>query len=635
MNLLAIFCVLISGLRAALSSEAAYPEDRSLPFYSYDDYESCKNPALYCIVKVVTGVQDAGTVSISTRILANEQPNIRAWGVCIPKCRKELAVLNRYERRRLNVQTVNVTDKTEKLAKQCVGNRLHKQYSILGYVHVEYCESRDDSASKTTDWLGWLFIGICVASAVLTVYATVKHKPGQPHIAKGTSLMQAFSFKRNWATFLHLPDDKTFQDFQYLEGIRVFTCVAIIFVHIMYELLMLPVSNPEVLLQDSRSIWGRLGNILSPLPVQVFFTISGLLLAVNFLKNVPQRTRALWSFLAMKMVNRLIRLLPAYALWMLFTASWNGTLSHGPVAYFTLKAHTFACRKAWWANFLFFNNSRWMNYLCMEHAWYLGADMQMFFLALWLLTLVHSFPRSVWRCFIIASIVAILFPVTFAYLNALDPVFAFQLEEVLNGSYQYAWIRKLYMPSYTNLTTYLAGIVAGYSYVSIIYHNQDYRDTKTYKVIRCLSVFLLLSTPLASLMWFYVDYDSTSIWPALFNGFGKSYVPLFMAVCFIEGIGRPAGLVRSFLGRPIFVVLGKLCYAVYIVQYSVVKFLFSRDDPNWPVDYGTSITRVLPATLISFGLALMIYLYVELPVGVYLKAKLMRSKKRSRVSIRN
>ncbi|XP_062709356.1 regulator of hypoxia-inducible factor 1 isoform X2 [Aedes albopictus] len=598
------------------------------PIYKYDNYEMCKamyDPgATFCIAKVNLGYNP-----VSNQVAVKSQPNLLIWSVCVQDCEQEMLSLSQCERLQFNYTKVKTTEASlgelthglENLITSCIANRLHRQHNASGSVHVEYCETTD----VISHWVELLFLSTCAGIIGLTVYSSLMKDRENSEDSTQGELVQAFSIQRSWKNFWHLPTSKTHQDFRYIEGVRVLTCLTIVFMHTRYEPLMLPTSDPEGL---QLSVLGRLGNIMTPTVVQVFFTMSGLLMAVNFLPEANRQSNFEWRFLKNKVINRLIRFLPVYVLWMLFTASVYGKLSSGPMAYHTLKAHSLPCRNHWWTNVLFVNNLPILDDFCMIHAWYLGADMQMFVAALGLLTLMWWFPNAVHRILAIATLGTVIILISVSYHYALDPIFRFGLNQILSGLMMFRWLRLLYMPGYTNLGSYLSGIIAGYAYVSITNGGYDFRDTKIYKIIRALSTSLAIAVPLTSLAFINVSYDlQPSIWMALATVIARSYVPFFVSVRFIEEIARPAGRLRTLLSKSAFCFLGKLCYIVYIVHYSIIKILYSRDDPNGTVDDVRNIERFVVATVMSFAVAFVIYLLVEQPMGMFLKAKLIRIRK--------
>lgn len=624
-------CVVLVSKLALLISVAALAEKTfDPPIYKYDNYEICKakynQEATFCITKIHLDSEDGGNCSIPSAISPDNHPNILSWSVCVQDCKHELMSLTPRERVQLNYRH-DETDESNQgdlkhrygnLTKACLVNRLQYHFNKTGTIEVQYCESNEE---QTSDWVAMLFLGICITSIVLTGYATLTNRTAESLNSTEPGLVEAFAIQRSWRTFLDIPTTKTYQDFRYIEGVRVVVCLIIVFMHTWYEVIMLPTSNPEKLLEIS--LFGKFINIMSPTYVQIFLTISGLLVAVYFLPEAGKEESFRWSFLRNKLLKRLIRLMPTYVLWMLFTASLYGTMNNGPMAYHTLKMHSQPCREFWWTNLIFTNNFPIRDSFCMIHTWYLGADMQVFVAALGFLTLMWRFPDAFPKMVAIVSLSAVSILVFISHAYALDPIFRLGLGDMLYGIPLFRWMLVLYIPGYTNIWSYLCGITAGHMYVTISNGGPDLRDTTLYKIIRFLSSSLVVAVIATSFVVYNSPYDRSSIWTALMNAVTRIYIPLFVSVCFVEGIARPAGSIRSLFNKPVFSYLGKLCYIVFIVHYSVIKVLYCRDDPNGTVDYATNIVRFGITTVVSFALAFLIFLFIEQPLVAFLRGKLV------------
>jgi peptidoglycan/LPS O-acetylase OafA/YrhL len=81
------------------------------------------------------------------------------------------------------------------------------------------------------------------------------------------------------------------------------------------------------------------------------------------------------------LVHRYLRLTPAYAAVVLFTAGLSGHMGDGPM-WFGYWENVASCRDWWWTNLLYINNivpfKRNMYRECDAWTWYLATDMQFF-----------------------------------------------------------------------------------------------------------------------------------------------------------------------------------------------------------------------------------------------------------------
>lgn len=100
-------------------------------------------------------------------------------------------------------------------------------------------------------------------------------------------------------------------------------------------------------------------SLFTPNLVQSFFTMGGLLMAVNLLDSLaknPDRIRSWGKVLWDKVVNRLKRILPVYLFVMLVTATLYRRIQLGPLYDRIVGIEASNCRNNWWVNLLFLNN---------------------------------------------------------------------------------------------------------------------------------------------------------------------------------------------------------------------------------------------------------------------------------------
>lgn len=115
---------------------------------------------------------------------------------------------------------------------------------------------------------------------------------------------------------------------------------------------------------------------LMPFQVDVFFAISGLLVAVQFVKvtnGKPFAGKMFW----LGLVNRYLRSLPVYLVVLLHSVSVYDLLE-SPSAYRIVATPRTMCRAKWWINLLFINNYYQPEEQCLIQTWYLAADFQLF-----------------------------------------------------------------------------------------------------------------------------------------------------------------------------------------------------------------------------------------------------------------
>jgi peptidoglycan/LPS O-acetylase OafA/YrhL len=131
--------------------------------------------------------------------------------------------------------------------------------------------------------------------------------------------------------------------------------------------------------------------------VDTFFWLSGLLMALLFLKELQGRKGRL-SGLQWFMVyfHRFWRILPIYMFVLFMTWAYSRYIGDGPI-FWTVDDMNNDCKRYWWANLLFINNfvPDWKSEGCLGWAWYLANDMQFYVISPPFLFLYYKLHRAV------------------------------------------------------------------------------------------------------------------------------------------------------------------------------------------------------------------------------------------------
>lgn len=90
--------------------------------------------------------------------------------------------------------------------------------------------------------------------------------------------------------------------------------------------------------------------------VQTFFSISGMLLTINFLEHTRKNPHFEARYWLDRLRARLYRIVPAYAFILLLEVSITRRFMVGPLAQQMIGESQTQCRKWWWNNLLFVNN---------------------------------------------------------------------------------------------------------------------------------------------------------------------------------------------------------------------------------------------------------------------------------------
>ncbi|CAM9647492.1 unnamed protein product, partial [Heterosigma akashiwo] len=199
--------------------------------------------------------------------------------------------------------------------------------------------------------------------------------------------------------------------FRALDGVRVLSMLWVILGHtIVFQLLGPGFSNLyDILPIDGHGFFSRFSAMVLPsaeFSVDTFFWLSGFFLVLVTLQKLDERERSMskrsttqqsaikWAgmraWAPLVYLQRWLRLTPPYLFVIFFSTFILPLAGHGPF-WESIKFDTQACPKIWWKNALYINNLHKLEDgpgdTCYGVGWYLGADFQMFVVALPLLAL--------------------------------------------------------------------------------------------------------------------------------------------------------------------------------------------------------------------------------------------------------
>ncbi|KAH1014290.1 hypothetical protein HUJ04_003149 [Dendroctonus ponderosae] len=229
------------------------------------------------------------------------------------------------------------------------------------------------------------FFGTFVCLMVLsTLYDIVKEtRKESPH-----QLLMAFSMHSNVRKLFRIT--KNSGEFACLNGIRVLSMMWVMFCHVFFTTLYGPLSNTmdlyKFLTDDIKSL--IIAN--APFSVDSFLVVTGLLVVYNFMKSQHQGKKFnIFTYFR----HRYIRLTPPIIPIMLACMFLLPFFGSGPY-YPELDASIGRpCRRSWWALLLHVQNyAIRLPDVCMQHAWYLNVDWQVYLVSPLFLLLLPKYP---------------------------------------------------------------------------------------------------------------------------------------------------------------------------------------------------------------------------------------------------
>uniref|UniRef100_A0A182MJK4 Acyltransferase 3 domain-containing protein n=1 Tax=Anopheles culicifacies TaxID=139723 RepID=A0A182MJK4_9DIPT len=622
--------LLLAGGVLARSGQHSLP-----PLFLYDDFGHCEAQAsVYCYARTVLRVDQfpadfvVPQIESMDRIVYKHRVQHLELGVCLNECEKELKGLTVEQKESLYQPQIPVNftvaipselfptmqdDKVryETLVNVCINRRLRTRYNVTGYTALEYCRPQaTKQAARPFDLLELLFLAISATFVVALVGASIVDLCG---FNRDNVIVSAFSLRRNWNRLRAEPDSTLHRDLLYIDGLRVLINHLVIVLHNFLIASAVPARN-----------YGDIETILSFAPlrmyissnaflVQIFFTIGGYLLSVNFLRDAEKHPINV-RYIGNKTLNRLVRLLPVYGYFLLFSVSLNVRFDVNMGGYRLFTAENAICRQNWWANLLFVNNFLWPKELCLMHTWYLAADLQLFLMALALLVVIHRWPKSVGAVFLCGVVVSFVVPGYIVHQHRLHPVMPAKLSEVKYIVMYDPWIRRIYLPSYANTGCYLFGVIAGYLYHAIKNNRIQLQRSLLYKAIDACVTPVLVGVIMITSLWYTMDVPKPNLWVSLYSALYRNIIGIFVAVCFVRCIITPPGNIRKVLSSKLLSTLGKLTYSAYVLHDVVIRFILLNQSSDTTVNIPMFILYVYGVTALAFLGGLVVFLTIEQPV---------------------
>jgi peptidoglycan/LPS O-acetylase OafA/YrhL len=398
-------------------------------------------------------------------------------------------------------------------------------------------------------------------------------------------VLAAFSLRRNWRALWTRPRTQL----PAADGLRALSFLWVFLFHVgWFSCLKVSARGFAELLErpSLRLLFcGDLG-------VDVFFTLSGFLIASQLLSELADRgTLKVGRFY----LRRALRLLPAYGtvLWLYCRLGLPGA-------------------DAVWANLLYVNNFLPVDRQCMAWSWSLAVEEQFYFLCPFALILLHRLPAAQRLRFALALLV-VFSAVSYAVVITHHSTLPIILVESIDAPAARRYFDVLYDKTQVRAGALWIGVVAALLrqqpgvMAALVRHPRRARAGLCGAALLVAAVALAPSrspTLIAPPRWLEVLY---------LGGFRYALAAaagyLLLLCCADAGRG-----VARLLGRPALYPLAQLSYGGYLLHPLALIALYNLVPPIEPVRGRALLAYAAAALALSLGGALLLYLLVERPV---------------------
>lgn len=617
--------------------------------YAYDDYDECfdsleSNDPVYCVARSVIKPDNHSELwrfiqDFSSDTYRHFRHDHLDRGLCVERCRRLVSQIDNGTIQQLYTEKFDIdfpyiiSPKTfeavnvyqdrvlyGRLINICENYILRKVYNLTAYTEIEYCTR--PSQEIDVDFLDLTFLVVSMVLICLVITSTwfdsrMNRSKKDDHYfvevpCKKTMLLTSFSLKRNWYRLIGRSKDQLNEDLRFFQTFRFLTFLLVIMGHCADMFAVTPISNT---FDREREYYKpeALAMINGSQIVQTFFQMSGFLLSIHFFTTRARLKEVRWSVVVAVIVYRFIRLTPAYAFVLLLHATWLPKLQDGPLWLRGTQTEKYFCRKNWWTNLLYVNNYVNADEPCLQQAWYLACDYQLFTMGMILVVAVTKFPKLRTHIFSVAMFLAYLIPGLIIYFNAFDGAFINRLQDERFIYWFDRMYQLTYVPFHTNMGCYLGGIVMG-----IIYYKQRknhhegnrawYLQALWYLVVP-VGILCLMSNSI-----FYLNkFEKPAIWMAVFYPVMKHMWIALGAIMVYGIIYEYSKPIKGFLNFSVFVPLGRLTYCAYVCHVFMLKNTFFGTREMGYFSKMSLLSKVLTVLVSSYLMGLVLALLLEFP----------------------
>ncbi|XP_078614290.1 nose resistant to fluoxetine protein 6-like [Branchiostoma floridae x Branchiostoma japonicum] len=335
--------------------------------------------------------------------------------------------------------------------------------------------------------------------------------------------------------------------------------------------------------------------------VDSFFFLSGLLMSYLLIKQLDKsKEKGKSVSYGMLYFHRYWRLTPTYMFVMMLWMWVLPYLFSGPFVPQAPYGLDDNCRDNWWTNLLYVNNVVNPDRMCMDWSWYLANDMQFFVIGV---PLVYMMYR--WQIFGIALQLALLLA---SFVITATITWHYDMIAPLGSNYYY------HRP-YCRIGPYLVGVAVGWLLVKI---KRKRTKSITMRLLMTIGWLVAAASAMAVLYATYGQYHGTTLQTEAEN---VLYLTVhrtvwamalgWVVVACHHGYG---GVVDIILSWDAWVPLSRLTYCAYLVHLLLVFAVYISME--MPIHY-TTFTMIyffMGHLTISFGMAFLVSVAVEMPL---------------------
>ncbi|XP_018562804.1 O-acyltransferase like protein-like [Anoplophora glabripennis] len=435
----------------------------------------------------------------------------------------------------------------------------------------EYCISLDDEPKlDTPGYIAIFIIGLIILTVAISTIIDA--------ISEGESswLINSFSAYSNGKRLFSTEAKEL--ELECLNGFRYVSICYVVIGHRYIHNMVFPSANSVDLVYWVQRYFSTLvmGGTVS---VDTFFLISSTLLSYHFFLTVTKTN----SFnLIHFYLYRNIRIIMPLSVTTAIYATLLHYLGSGPSWHDYAYVFQKPCQVFWWSTLINLQSYANPETICIVQVWYLTDDMIFYYLSPIITIPLWKWPKFGYVNLVLVYILSIVSSFWVAWSNKFDggmPI----TSRLLDTKY----FHKHYVAPHARASPYIIGLAFGYALFKT--RGRRIRINLVVNILGwTLSSAALLSVVLAAHVFHEENYTYNRLFSSLFLSCSRSvwtFGVMWIIFCCVNGKGGP---VNVFLAHPVFKVLGRTAYSVYLLHYGFQSAMSAaRKVPHYFSDFLT------------------------------------------------
>ncbi|XP_056638728.1 uncharacterized protein LOC130446473 [Diorhabda sublineata] len=586
-----VFCVTLNFLffiSSVISNTDVMP-----PLFDMDDYSSCnKNETnFFCNVQAKLIVPHANQNIINLIRKFSDDPmtydrSIVHRALCVPQDKIR-------------------TDSTLYAYSNNLVNRNLQKYNLTAEVDDSICVEMKTSYNI----YDYLVAIIGIVYLLLVLFATYSEKKQN---VKGlerdrkNNFLSNLSLYHTWRKRTTAPTNIDYIKLSNLQGIRFFSMIILILIHVNLFYLFFYISNPIEVERICASKFITPIRWVGTFAVLPFFLFSSWLLTVQVHNIIEKYGELSLKNVGILIINRYARLMFTFVVLLAFIqSSWLINIS-GPCSFSLLVLNRNSCRRNLLKSILLISNYDYTFDICYPVSWYISADFQLYILNLVILYIKLKFKLKDIKLYFTLLCTSCIIHGVRVYAHS-DVIFKPSIRAMEERYLRYS---SLYMVQYMSTLSIWSSSVIGVILGDIYNKTKNITIKNTWPLtLLWASIFLFL--PLLTMYIHYVDMRGLKA--VILTCLSKPLYNLGIGVGIYGMSHNIGGIVKNLLESKYVVILSNFTYCVYLVHIGIIIAINKHISSNMEVTIGKLIWDCIISISLSFICSVFITLIIEEP----------------------